>query len=211
MRSSNLAIALILASFSCVVLADATTLIGTWIANGRAGQAIYNAIEVTGSEISWGGHRPYNPYCKTTYTVVSKDIGTNYPDNVLSSRGKTFTIFKLKLAPTSCTGDHGYFQFALSSEDHAEVVPYDKNNKPRGWHSFSKLLTDQSKPVPDYGKVKDQTRLLFAWLPKTQSKLSSGDAEATKSNSASLPISAFASCAKSSAPSRPVLPRTATR
>ncbi len=46
MHSSYLAIALILASFSCVARADETTLIGTWIANGRAGQLIYDAIDV---------------------------------------------------------------------------------------------------------------------------------------------------------------------
>ena len=132
-------IALILASFSYVAFADEERLVGTWIGNDRASQAIYNTIEITKNEISWGGHRPHNPYCKTTYTIVSKKTGETYPDNVRTIQGKTFTIFKLKLVSTNCTENHGYFQFALSSDDYAEVVPYDKDNLSLGWHNFSKL------------------------------------------------------------------------
>jgi len=125
--------------------ADESKLIGVWVGNDRASEAIYEKITITKEHISWGGdNNPNNAYCITTYNIVSRDTSETYPGNDSPPRkGVTFAVFKLKLAQKSCTKQHGYFQFALPSYGHppdgyAEVIPYTKDDRPMGWHNFSK-------------------------------------------------------------------------
>lgn len=124
-----------------VAVADDSVLLGVWSGNDRASEAIYGTMHIGKNEISWGGSNPYNPYCKTTYSLVAHYSDATYPGNTFRLvAGRTFNIYKLKLDPKPCTGHNGYFQFALPSdnESYAEVVTYDTNERQTGWHNFSK-------------------------------------------------------------------------
>jgi hypothetical protein len=135
--------ALIIAVYVQVALPqEDSQLLGAWSGNGRASDAIYGIMNIAKDQISWGGTNPYNPFCKTTYTLVTKYTAATYPDILFPPvAGRTFTIYKLKLVSQPCTGDERLIQFAIASDNNhfAEVVTYQTDDHPTGWHSFSKL------------------------------------------------------------------------
>jgi len=98
-------------------------------------------MRITKDQISWGGGNPYNPPCKTTYSVISEETSDTYPGNSLPLRkGRTFTVLKLKLAPKDCAYKLGFFQFAIPSDavGYADVITYSEDNRMNGSLSFSK-------------------------------------------------------------------------
>lgn len=129
-----------------MALADENALIGAWSGNDKASDAIYGTMKIGEKDISWGGTNPYNPYCKTTYSLVSSYSDKTYPGNELNTESPAgFVIYKIKIDPQKCTGRELYIQFAipLDQKDYAEVVTYGADESQMGWHNFSKEKTTE--------------------------------------------------------------------
>jgi hypothetical protein len=75
---------------------------------------------------------------------VSSMVGESYPDQSAFDKGtvRRYVTFKLKLQPSQCvSGENlGFLQFSLPTDipKYADVIEYDKSNKPKGWISFVK-------------------------------------------------------------------------
>ncbi len=133
--------------FTQIAAADEGGLIGDWRGLDHASESIYSTIHIAEKQISWGGGNPYNPSCKTTYTLVGNYSSATYPGNTSQvTLGQQFNIYKLKLAPHNCSNE-GYFQFAILTDPGAGkkpkgivayVVTYGQDEHQDGWHIFSK-------------------------------------------------------------------------
>lgn len=132
----------VMAAYAQLAVAEENMLLGVWSGNDRASEAIYGTMQISKKQITWGGSNPYNPDCKTTYTLMAKYSAMTYPNNTFPLiAGRTFIIYKLKLDPQACTGHEEYVQFALPSDrnEYAEVVTYGSDDRQTGWHNFSKV------------------------------------------------------------------------
>lgn len=115
-----------------------TTLLGTWIAGDRAGQARYGRFVITDSRIEWSGST-VNPGCSTGYRLLSRLDMQGYPDSLPGldqpAAARRHQVFRLALQNRRCTAGRSELQFAIAAEapDRAELITYGRDLQPRSW------------------------------------------------------------------------------
>jgi len=129
-------------------LADDDQLIGVWIADGRASEAIYGKFTITDTHISWPRTNNLRS-CTTTYEIVSTETGDTFlgefPTHVRSVKDRLYRTVTVKIAVEKCPS--GSFrrpspllQFSFPSDrpDFAYVVERDNAGKPHSELAFRK-------------------------------------------------------------------------
>ncbi len=121
-----------------IALADENQLLGVWVDN----KAEIDTIAITEDQLSWDHNPKFPAPCNTTYTLVSKTAGDTYPDNAFSvTPGRTFTVYKIELAPKKCLGGIKYLQFAIPSDSngrYADVNYYVEDGRYVAYVNYSK-------------------------------------------------------------------------
>lgn len=132
---------LLCALSGCISLApgaEATPLLGTWVAGDRAGQARYGRIDIRHSEIEWSGS-PANPGCRVGYRLLYRLDQQGYPDALPgldpAARSRRHQVFRLALESRRCAGGRSELQFAIAADapDRAELIGYNRDHRPVSW------------------------------------------------------------------------------
>lgn len=135
----------------CVpVVAAAVELPGAWTATDRAGEAIYETLDISASEISWGSeNNPNSGLCRSGYRRVHQGEGTTYPGNILGGpdEGEHYETAIVALDEAECTRQARYLLFAQPESatptgSQAYMVSFDANWGQTGWHNLEREPAD---------------------------------------------------------------------
>lgn len=138
----RLFIVIVLCLSSLSAIADEQALVGFWEGGDTASMSIYGTIQISESNISWGGHTKYHPKCLVTYTLEHEDSGTTFKDQqgriyVISPNSK-FHTYLLKVSGGKCTTgiSHLRLTFEDDSTSYLAMVEYKGLSQPVGWMHF---------------------------------------------------------------------------
>jgi hypothetical protein len=123
----------------------AAMLLGEWVGNDTASQAIYETVSIEAGTIRWGS--PGNPNsgrCETRWRLALTGQGTTFHGQLYAGgEAQRYAVFTLELEPVPCAQGLRYLQFALPTDHpgsggYAEVVSFSADWSLTGAHNFDR-------------------------------------------------------------------------
>jgi hypothetical protein len=106
-------------------------LLGSWDGGDRYSMAVYGTLEVTRTQLSWGGRNRFNPKCSVGYSIEKEPPGVTFMsqtgEKFTTSPDSKFKTYLLKLKPAKCADGftHLRLTFQLAPNyDYLAVVEY---------------------------------------------------------------------------------------